>query len=67
MKNKEAIKIADVAKGITIVHSKQKSQILDNVLKLQLILIKEKEMDGDSISEGIISEKTRRIYADHLK
>ena len=67
VKNKEAIKAADVANGITIVHSKQKSQILDNVLKLQLILIKEKEIDGDSISEGIICEKTRRIYADHLK
>ena len=34
MKNKEAIKAAGVAKGVTIVHSKQRLQILDEVEKL---------------------------------
>ena len=36
-KNKEVIKAADVAKGVTIVHSKQRSQIMDEVEKLLLI------------------------------
>ena len=30
-KNKEAIKAADVVKGVTIVHSKQRPQIMDEV------------------------------------
>ena len=67
LKNKEAIKAADVAKGVTIVHSKQRSQIMDEAEKLQLILIIENELDGDGISEGIICEKALRIYADLLK
>ena len=65
LKNKEAIKAADVANGLTIVHSKQRPQIMDDVENLMLILIK--ELDGDSISEGIICEKALRIYADLLK
>ena len=42
LKNKEAIKAVDVAKGVTIVHSKQRPQIMDEVEKLLLIWIKEK-------------------------
>ena len=67
LRNKEAIKAADVAKGVTIVHSKPWPQIMDEVEKMALIWIKEKELDGDSISEGIICEKALRINADHLK
>ena len=37
---------------------------MDEVEKLLLILIKEKELDGDIISEGIICEKVLRTYAD---
>ena len=33
-RNKEAIKAANVAKGVTIVHSKQRPQIMDEVEKL---------------------------------
>ena len=40
--NKEAIKAADVAEGVTIVHSKQTSQITDEVEKLLLIWIKKR-------------------------
>ena len=67
LKNKEAIKAADVAKGVTIVCSKQRPQILDEVEQLLLIWIKEKELYGDSISEGIICEKALLIYADLIK
>ena len=49
----DAIMVADVAKGVTIVHSKQRMQIMDEVEKLLLIWIKEKELHGYSISEGI--------------
>ena len=52
LKNKEAIKAVDVAKGVTNVRSKQRPQIMDKIDKLLLIWIKEKEFDGDSISEG---------------
>ena len=61
------IKAADVAKGVENIHSKQRPQIMDEVKKLLLIWIMEKELDGDSISEGIICEKELRIYADPLK
>ena len=40
---------------------------MDEVEKLPLIWIQEKELGGNSISEGIISEKAQRIYADLLK
>ena len=59
--------LAYVANGVTIVHSKQRPQILDEVEKLLLIWIIEKELDGDSISEGLICEKALHIYADLLK
>ena len=40
---------------------------MDEAEKLLLILIKDKELDGDCIREGIICEKTLRIYADLIK
>ena len=55
------MKAADVAKGVTIVHSKKRPQIMGEVEKLLLIWIKEKELDGDSINEGIICEKAQQI------
>ena len=67
LKNKDVIKAVDAAKGMTIVRSNQRPQIMDEVEKLLLIWIKEKELDGDSISEGIICEKALRIYADLVK
>ena len=66
LKSKEAIKVIDVAKGVTIVHSKQRPQIIDEVEKLILILIREEEFDGCRISVGIICEKALHIYVDLL-
>ena len=54
--NKIAMNAADVGNGSTTVHSKQRPQIMDKVEKLPLILIKEKELAGHSISEGMICE-----------
>ena len=67
LKNKDAIKAADVAKGVTSVVCKQRPQIIDKIEKLLVIFIKEKEIAGNSISEGIICEKALEIYNDLLK
>ena len=40
---------------------------MDDVEKLLLIWMKEKELDGDGISEVIICGKTLHIYADLRK
>ena len=61
LKNKEAMEASDVAKGVTIVHSKQRPQIIDEVEKLLSIWTKEIFWDGDSISEGKICRKAMRI------
>ena len=66
LKNKKTIKAAEFAKGVSILHSKQRPQIMDEVEKPLQILITE-ELDGDSINEGIICEKAQHIYADLLK
>ena len=52
---------------MTIVHSKKRPQIMNKVEKLLLILIKEKKLHGNSISEDIICEKALCIHADLLK
>ena len=67
LKNNIAIKAADVTKGATTVHSKQRLQKKDEDENLLLILTREKELDGGSISEGIICDNALRIYADLLK
>ena len=61
LKNKEAIRASDVAKGVTIVHSKKMTQIMNEVGKRLLIPIIERELECDSISEGTICEKALRI------
>ena len=40
LKNEEVLKAADVANGVTIGHSKQRPQVMDEVEKLLLIWIK---------------------------
>ena len=47
-------------------HSMQRPQITDEDKKRLLIWIREKELDSDSIRQGILCEKTERIYADLL-
>ena len=66
LKNKEVIKKADVAKGMTVL-SKQRPQIMEDMEKLLLIFIKEKMLAGDSVSEAFICEKALHIYEDLLK
>lgn len=63
LKNKDLIKAADVAKGVTMI-SKQRPQIMEELEKLLLIFIKKKELAGNSISEAIICKKALQIYND---
>ncbi|XP_061433688.1 uncharacterized protein LOC133359240 isoform X2 [Lethenteron reissneri] len=66
VKKKEAIKSANVAKGVKFI-SKQRSQTLEKVEKLLLIWINEKQLAGNSVSEAIICEKAKMLHADLLK
>ena len=63
LKQKDAIKAVKPSKGITII-SKRRSPTLEEMERLLLIWIKDKEMAGDTITEVIICEKACAIYAD---
>ncbi|XP_043575633.1 tigger transposable element-derived protein 1-like [Chiloscyllium plagiosum] len=64
LKNKEAQKAADVAKGVIILTKQPK--LLDEVEKLLLVWINQKELAGDSVNETIICEKALHIHRDLL-
>ncbi|XP_051783832.1 uncharacterized protein LOC114652508 isoform X2 [Erpetoichthys calabaricus] len=66
LKQKEAIKAADVAKGVTVL-TKQRPQVLEEVEKLLLVWLNEKELAGDIVSEAMLCEKARRIHGDLLQ
>ena len=53
----EIIKVAIVLKGVTLI-TNQRLQILEEVEKLLVILVKEKQLAGDSINKPSICEKT---------
>jgi len=58
LKNRETIKKADVARGVTVI-TKQRSQMIEEVEKLLLIWINDNMLAGNSVSEGMICEKAR--------
>jgi len=63
LKNREAIKAADVAKGVKSLTSKRLPAV-EEVGKLLMGWINEKQLAGDSVSEAIICEKARLLYSD---
>ncbi|XP_068241084.1 putative CENPB DNA-binding domain-containing protein 1 [Palaemon carinicauda] len=63
LKQKEAIKALKSSKGITII-SKRFSPIIEEMERLLLIWIKDREIVGDTITETIISEKAHAIFTD---
>ncbi|XP_066978517.1 tigger transposable element-derived protein 1-like isoform X3 [Macrobrachium rosenbergii] len=65
LKNKEAIKVADVAKGVTVI-TKQRPNVIEKVEKLLSVWINEKQLTGGSVSEAIICEKARQLHSDLL-
>ncbi|XP_044308814.1 tigger transposable element-derived protein 1-like [Varanus komodoensis] len=66
LKNKEAIKAANVAKGVTTLTSRR-SHVIEEMEQLLLVWINEKRLAGDIISEKIICEKAKQLYSDLKK
>ena len=66
LKQKDILKDVKAAKGATIV-SQLRTSVHDEMERLLLIWIKEKELAGDTVTETIISEKARAIFSDLMK
>ena len=66
LKQKEAIKSRTPFKGSTVLSSKRIGAH-EEMEKLLLVWIQEKQLAGDSISEAFICEKARTIYSDLRK
>lgn len=66
LKNKDKFKEIDASKGVTRI-STQRLRILDDVERLLLIWIQEKQSQGDIVNENIICEKARVIFGDLVK
>ncbi|XP_068201725.1 tigger transposable element-derived protein 1-like [Palaemon carinicauda] len=66
IKNKEAIKASKSSKGTTVLAS-GRTPIKDEMERLLLLLIKEKEIDGDALTQSVISHKASAIFADLLE
>nr|XP_053657401.1 tigger transposable element-derived protein 1-like [Cherax quadricarinatus] len=64
-KGKE-IKCAVVAKGVDML-TKKRSQTLEEVERLLLVWITQKQLAGDSIMQSIICEKARQLHNDLVK
>ena len=68
VKKEEIIKGVDVSKGVTLIASKKKHpEILNEVKKLLLEWIKEKQLSGDSISNNAICEKAKALHEELLR
>jgi hypothetical protein len=66
LKNKEATKATNIAKGVKTPTSKG-SPAVEEVEKHLMIWMNEKQVAGDSMSEAIICEKARHLYSDITK
>nr|XP_053642646.1 tigger transposable element-derived protein 2-like [Cherax quadricarinatus] len=63
---KKEIKDAVVAKGVTML-TKMRSLVLEEVEKLLLVWINEKQLAGDTLMTSIICEKARQLHEDLVK
>ncbi|UYV82783.1 hypothetical protein LAZ67_22000835 [Cordylochernes scorpioides] len=66
LKRKESIKCITPAKGLTII-SKLRTSLHENMEKLLMVWVTEKQLQGDTLTQTIICEKARAIYGDLLK
>ncbi|UYV70732.1 hypothetical protein LAZ67_8000400 [Cordylochernes scorpioides] len=66
LKRKESIKSVTPAKGLTII-SKLLTSLHENMEKLLMVWVTEKQLQGDTLTQTIICEKARAIYGDLLK
>ncbi|GBL80913.1 hypothetical protein AVEN_26323-1 [Araneus ventricosus] len=60
IKQKESIKGITPAKGVTII-SKLRSSLHEKMEKLLMVWVTEKQLKGDTLTQGIICEKARAI------
>ncbi|XP_035213489.1 CENPB DNA-binding domain-containing protein 1-like [Stegodyphus dumicola] len=66
--NKDAIKSAKVAKGVSkLFHEKHRSSIHEERERLLAIWIKDRQVKGDVTTQDIICHKAKRIYDDLKK
>ncbi|XP_068180499.1 tigger transposable element-derived protein 1-like isoform X2 [Antennarius striatus] len=63
LRQKEAIKAITPSKGLAVI-SKRRSAVNDEMERLLLLWIKEKEMAGDIVTDAIICEKATVIFND---
>lgn len=65
LKNKDAIKAAEqgVARGVNVL-TKQRSHIIEKVVKLLLIWINRKQLAGDSVSGLMIHKNASQLHKD---
>ncbi|GFS87081.1 tigger transposable element-derived protein 1 [Nephila pilipes] len=66
LKQKESIKSVTPAKGLTIIF-KLRTSLHENMEKLLMVWVTEKQLQGDTLTQTIICEKARAIYGDLLK
>ena len=66
LNNKEMTKAANVANGSKVI-SKQRPQIIAEVVKLWRVFINEKQLKGDSFIEAFICDKAIDIYGYLIK
>nr|XP_053652696.1 uncharacterized protein LOC128702480 isoform X3 [Cherax quadricarinatus] len=66
LKQKELLKAISPAMGIKII-SKQRTSVHEEMEKLLLTWLTEKQLAGDTVAEGIICEMARGIYAELLQ
>ncbi|XP_061672523.1 tigger transposable element-derived protein 1-like [Syngnathoides biaculeatus] len=65
LKNKASIKAADVAKGVMLL-TKQRTQILEEVEKLLLLWVNEKELAGGGVNAAAVCHKAKMLHRDLL-
>ncbi|KAJ7303174.1 hypothetical protein JRQ81_012107 [Phrynocephalus forsythii] len=63
LKKKEEMRELDLAKGITRI-SKQRPRVLEDVEKLLLVWINQKQLAGDTVTDNLICKKAKDLYAD---
>ncbi|UYV79757.1 hypothetical protein LAZ67_18000572 [Cordylochernes scorpioides] len=66
LKRKESIKSVTPAKGLMII-SKLRTSLHENMEKLLMVWVTEKQLQGDTLTQTIICEKAKAIYGDLLK
>ena len=63
LKKKEETRGLDGAKGVTRI-PKQQARVVEDVEKLHLVWINEKQLPCDTVSENFMCEKAKALYTD---